>query len=134
MSTSEHSEMVALVGRIFTEMGGRGTKAEVRGHVRSALPEHLADYLLDQGIDSKIGNYFRSLGDDGLPLAPSVDNDHTHVQLELLDVGEFRFAIASQMNRGAAARHRAEQYAARCREQHGVAIDIDHPFGDEAAS
>lgn len=134
MSSSEHGELMDLIDRAFCELGGRAVKAEVSMHVEQMMPQHLARYLIGQGLSTKIGQYFRSVGDEGLPQAPEIDAAGTHAQLELLDEHEYRYVIAQQMKASENARARAQQYADMCEERLGVRIDIDAPLAEERAA
>lgn len=131
MNTSEHAEITALISRTFDELGGRATKQEVLAHVLLLLPAHLRKYVVEQGLASKIGGFFRSNGSEGLPIAPDI-GDGIHVQLELLVVDDFRWVIASQISASKAARARAVQYQQRCLHQHGVLIDLNDPLAGVA--
>lgn len=128
MSKTEHAEIMGAIASVWQDMGGRGTKGGVVAHLGVVLPPHLRRYLTDQGLSTKVGQFFRSLNDDGLPTAPEIDAHGTHAQLELLDVDEFRYAVARQMSNSAAARRRAKRYADLCWARHNVRIDIDNPF------
>lgn len=131
MSSSEHAELTDLIERVFHEVGGRATAGEMMEHL-TGIPEHLNTYLVNNGLKTLIGQYFRSRTDAGLPTAPEIDSDGTHAQLELLSVEEFRYVVRQQMNASRAARQQAKKYADKCAEVHGITIDLDNPF-EEAA-
>lgn len=132
MSTSEYGEIRDLISRTFDELGGRATKQDMLAHLTIILPAHLTSYLVNRGMDRQIGDFFRSTGETGLPVAPEVDMHGTHVQLELLSVEEYRFAISRQMSNSRDARSRAVAYQQRCLDQHGVFIDVDDPLSGVA--
>lgn len=128
---SEYGELQDLIGRVFDEMGGRGTKAELIEHLAASLPRHLGAYLVRGGLSTNVGLFFRKKA-DGLPAAPEVDERGTHAQLELLDIDEYRYVIDRQMRASRNARQQAQRYAERCQKVHGVGIDVDHPYGIKA--
>lgn len=131
-SNSSYAEIREIIKQTFDELGGRASKSDMLTHCELILPPHLTGYLVNRGMDRMIGEFFRSTLDNGLPVAPEVDVHGTHVQLELLSVEEFRFAIRRQMANGAAANRRAKALAAACYEQHGVVIDPDEEIGRTA--
>jgi hypothetical protein len=132
--SSENTEIVDLIERTFHTLGGRATKQDVLVEIRTQLPDHLSEYLIGHGLGTKIGQYFRSIGTDGLPQAPEADEEGTHVQLELLVESEYRYVIAHQMQASANARARAQQYADLCADRLGVVIDIDEPIAQAGAA
>lgn len=134
--TSEHTDLLALIGQTWQEMGGRGTKADVLAHLRLMVraDSDAVDYLLDQGLGSKISQYFRQITDSGLPQAAAIDSRGTHAQLELWDEGEYRFVIARHMASSEARRQRALEYSNHCYDRLGVRIDIENPYDVSEAS
>lgn len=129
MTASETAELNEVIKRIWESMGGRGTIDEAVEHAAVSMPDHIRNYLVTEGLRKKVGAYLRSTGADGLPLAPAVDRDGMHVQLELLSVEEFRAVIVAAMQRTSANRARAYQWAARCKRVHGVWIDPESVVG-----
>lgn len=132
MTDSERAELRDFIKRVWDQMGGVGTLSEVRSHCRASMPEHLSAYLIDEGISKVVGEVWRSRNQAGLPSALAVDTHGTHKQLELMDVSEYRYAIASRMKQSAAFRRQAQKLAAYCLEIHGVVISLADPFADIA--
>lgn len=128
--SSENTDLLALIDQTWQEMGGRGTKADVLAHLRLLVfgSEERVSYLVDQGLATKISQYFRQITDSGLPQAAAIDSHGTHAQLELWDEGEYRFVIAKHMASSAARRQRALEYSNHCYDRLGVRIDIENPY------
>ena len=136
MTASEHSELVDIIDRTFSHLGGVGTLSDVLDvlTIAGTVPDHLREYLVREGLATKVGAYFRRKDrDKGLPIAPEVDEHGTHMQLELMDVGEYRYVIRKYVERGNANRAMAQAFADACYEHHGVRIDIS-AAGDSAAA
>lgn len=133
MSTSENQEINEAIGRVFeNDLGGRGSLPEVFRALAEDLPEHLAHHLMATGLKTKIRGYFRKQNADGLPQAPEADAHGTHVQLDLLELAEYKYVIGQQLASSHAARKQAEKMAARCELVHGVRVDLDS-LGEDAA-
>lgn len=135
---SESAELNDLIARTFQEMGGRATLPEIRATLHDLIPAHLRRHLIGKGLDTAVGRYFRSQNEDGLPVAPAVDEHGTHVQLELLTVEEYRYAVRRQKSAERAANAQARKYVDRCRDVHGVDISDEladlGPMVEQAAS
>lgn len=125
--TTESSELTEHVARTFEAMGGVGTIIELVEAARAGASPDLDTYLLDRGWASIAGSFFRSRGNNGLPVAPEVDEHGTHMQLQLMSVEEYRYAIKRRMSGSVAYRKQAEKFAAACLTTYGVHIDVDHP-------
>ena len=61
----------------------------------------------------------------------AIDAEGRH-RRELLDVAEYRYVIARHMRGSTQELHRAQAYAARCFEVHGVVIDLTNPLSNTA--
>lgn len=125
MIDSERQELLDLIDRTFTELGGRATKADVLTAI-GELPPHLSDYCARQGLNSMIGSYFRKRR-DGLPQAPEVAQDGTHAQLELWTVEHCQYLVAHYMSRAESNEILAQKVADYCFARYAVAIDITNP-------
>jgi hypothetical protein len=124
MSSSEGQELREMIQRAFEDLGGRATKGEIVAHLESQIPGFLKSAILRAGLSTKVGAYLRQPGRLGLPKAPEVDKDGTHVQLELMLPDEFRYVVARQMDNSASAYRRAQQMADLCFALHDVRIPI----------
>lgn len=116
-----------LIATVWKQLGGRGTVVDVEAHVWSTLNQGVRDELARRGLRSRINGFLRRQGDDGLPAAPEIDEHHTHAQLELLDIGEYKFVVRRYLLSSAAHRRQAQRMADRCFEDHGYLIDLDDP-------
>jgi len=132
MSDSERQELLDLIDRTFLALGGRATMAEMFASIE--LPPHLCAYCTRQGLRTAISSYFRrARRDDGLPQAPEVDDDGNHAQLELWTVDDCRFLVAAYVSASESNRRRAQQIVEHCWDRYGVLINLDDPFGEQAA-
>lgn len=109
---------------VFQSLGGTGTVADVRAHMKVLLSDEACERVLDKGLDQVIATALRRVGVTGLPMAPSIDDAGTHMQLELLSPSEFKYVIRSCLVGKRRYHRRAEQYAHRCAQQHGVIYDL----------
>lgn len=125
--------LLGLIDETFRALGGVGTHAEVKEAVIDRIPADERGRLIDAAVGSKITSYFNRKTASGLPQAPAVDAQGTHMQLELFDVEQYRFAIYTQMSQSNASRRQAEKLAAECKAKTGIAIDIYNPFAEEAS-
>ncbi|WGW12693.1 hypothetical protein LWF01_02680 [Saxibacter everestensis] len=125
MSASENQELSDLYQRIFEELGGRATVKEIVAHATITAGQHLNEYLTAQGHKTKVGAFLRRKGTSGLPQAPEVDGQGTHVQLELLSVEEFKYVVAHHLKSARASAQQARNLADYCYEMRGVALDLD---------
>lgn len=120
---SARAELRDIIDRTYLgDLGGRATAERVRHTVWAELPEHLRDYLIGKGLASEIQSYFRTRGRDGLPMAPEVNEEGEHVQLEFLSVTEFVFLHARYVDRSEANAEQADKVRQRCLDTHGVDI------------
>lgn len=121
MTDSYSAELRDIIDRAFTgQHGGQATAAMVQQTVQHGLPDHLTDYLVNKGLRSRIGSYFREQDSDGLVMRPSVNAAAEHRQLDLLTVSEHAYVYASYVDRSDANLAQAEKQRIRCLEQHGV--------------
>ncbi len=116
--------MADLIDRVWQQVGGRGTQPEVTAHVIASRPDHLTSYLADRGTAQAVSGYLRrqEKGSD-LPAAPAVDEHGTHVQLELMNVDEFRYVYEQYRKRGRANNQMAKRINDRCHDVHGVWVE-----------
>ena len=116
MSHSEGAELKDMIQRAFEELGGRFLEPQIPGYLKSSI--------VRAGLATKVGGFLRQPGKLGLPKAPEVDKDGTHVQLELMSADEFRYVVARQMDNSASAYRRAQQMADLCFALHEVRIPV----------
>ncbi len=124
MSSSEGAELRDMIQRAFEHLGGRATVGEITAYLEPTLPGYLKASLVRAGLSNRVGRALRQPGKLGLPKAPEVDKDGTHVQLELMSADEFRYVVARQMDNSASAYRRAQQMADLCFALHGERIPI----------
>lgn len=124
MSSSEGAELKDMIQRAFEELGGRATKGEIVAFLEPQIPGYLKSSIVRAGLATKVGGFLRQPGKLGLPKAPEVDKDGTHVQLELMSADEFRYVVARQMDNSASAYRRAQQMADLCFALHEVRIPV----------
>lgn len=114
-------ERVATLRQVATTISGRAIDMDALVDAAGHLYTNIADSAIRNAIRADL----RSIGEDGIPWALSVDSHGTYMQTTLMEVEEFRFAITSYVGRAKANRQAAFRLAERCREVHGVWINPD---------
>jgi ABC-type Fe3+ transport system substrate-binding protein len=121
MTDSFAAELRDLIDRAFVaEHGGRATVQMVHNSVHRDLPEHLVDYLIGKGLQSRIRTYFNDKDAAGLPKRPAVNSDGIHADAGLLTLAECGYVYDGYKDRAAANEQQAEKWRERVLEQHGV--------------
>lgn len=115
------------ISTVWEQMGGRGLVSDLSAHVLSTLDQDEVDDLVRRGLSTRISAFLRRRDESGLPMAPEIDEHHTHAQLELLDLGEWKYVVRQYMKSSRQMRQQAQKAADRCFDQHGYLIDIDVP-------
>lgn len=132
MSSSENAEFMDAAARVFDQMGQRANNADLTETLLLNLPDHLREYILRIGVSRKVGEFFRQRTDDGLAIAPEIDEHGTHADLALLDEHEFRYVVARHVRAGKSSFRIAKQYAELAQERLGVEISLSDPMAESA--
>jgi len=126
MTKREHNLLGDLAQQTLTELGGRGTVADVADHLRLAYPDVYAEEVA-RGWNQVVRNALRrsSKADSAGGLPSAVSNGDEYVQLAILEVDEYEYAITQYLKRARANRRVADRMAQQCLAVHGVKIDVD---------
>lgn len=114
-------ERVAQLREAATTINGRAIDMDALVDAAGHLYSNIADSAVRNAIRADL----RSIGDDGLPWALSVDSHGTYMQTALMSVEEFRYSISQYMVRAQANRGAAFRLADKCKTVHGVWINPD---------
>lgn len=121
MTDSHAAELRDLIDRAFVgEHGGRASVQMVHNSVHRDLPEHLIDYLIGKGLQSRIRTYFGDKDGDGLPKRPAIDPTGIHADASLLTLEECGFVYAAYLDRIDANQQQADKWRERVMIEHGV--------------
>lgn len=118
--TKEEQRLLALIQRVFAELGGRAENAEVIEAVVAAMDEPARDGMLRTYIGSKVSSALRQKLATGLALAQNING--TWTQLSLMTVDEHRFCVRAHLKLSSSHRRIAKKYADHCYDVHGIDI------------
>lgn len=124
MTDSYTAELRDIIDRAFTDdLGGRATVQMLHAKVFDLIPEHLAAYLIGQGLRKRVTAYFNEKDGEGLPKRPAANDQGEHAQLEFFSVEEFAYVHRCYLDRASANAAQAEKVRALCLTSHGVDLD-----------
>ncbi len=125
MATSEREELGDLIRETYeAEFGARASHREVFQAVLPNVPQHIRDYIADDGIRRAVTQMFNAKS-DGLPFAPVVNEAGEHVPFDLMEFSEYEFVATGYVRKAAPLLAQARRVADEARDRFGRVIEVD---------